>query len=179
MFELYKSPHYGLGTCVEVHIDKKNRIISRQYKNDSITCNGSVTKKSPDEIENFFQNEVYWLEKLKSRWIPLTLDINYSTRTIIQEYTHTDLLYNKPNLKEVVPDIVDQVIDMYKFFKEMNMYKRNGSLSNLTLRDKQLVAFDFKWATTRPTGLEMELKSYDQWLSKIDSSLPEKLKALL
>jgi hypothetical protein len=78
-----------------------------------------------------------------------------------------------------VPDIVEQVIEMYKFFKEKNVYKRNGSLSNLTLRDGQLVAFDFKWARLRPNGVEMELRSYDEWLSKIDSSLPNKLRELL
>lgn len=179
MFELYKSPHYGLGTCVEVHIDKQNNIIKRQYKDDAITVNGRLTKKSTKEIEDFFMNEVYWLEKLQGPWLPMTLDINLATRTIIQDYTFTDLLSVKKDLFKIVPDIEDQILQMYKFFKEKNVYKRNGSLSNLSLCGKRLIAFDFKWAKERPNGLEMELRSYDEWLSKISPDLPKKLRELL
>lgn len=177
--ELYKSPFDDLGTCVEVHIDKENEIIMRQYKDDAITVNGTVTKKSPKEIEAFFMNEVYWLEKLQGPWLPMTLDINMATRTIVQDYTHPDLLTIKPNLHEVVPDIEEQIIEMYKFFKEKGVYKRNGSLSNLSLCGNRVIAFDFKWATKRPDGLEMELRSYDEWLSKISPDLPHKLRELL
>ena len=179
MFKLYKSPHYGLGTTIEVHIDQKNKLIKRLYKESAITVSGLPTTKTEPEIHNAFNQEVFWLSSLESKWIPKTIDIDYKNKIIIQEYTYTDLLYIKPRLKEVVPDIVDQVIEMYKFFKEKNVYKRNGSLSNLTLNGNQLVAFDFKWARERPTGLEMELKSYDMWLSKIDNTLPEKLRDLL
>jgi hypothetical protein len=179
MFELYKSPHYGLGTCVEVHIDKENGLIRRQYKENAVTVSGEVTNKSKQEIQNAFAYELFWLDRLESKWVPKTIDIDMNSRTIVQEYTYPDLLHIKPKLKEVVPDIVEQVIEMYKFFKEKNVYKRNGSLSNLTLRDGQLVAFDFKWARLRPNGVEMELRSYDEWLSKIDSSLPNKLRELL
>ena len=179
MYELYKTPHYGLGTTVEVHIDKDNGLIRRHYKEGATTCSGSKTQKSKGEIQDSFMYETYWLEKLESKWIPKTIDIDYSNRIIIQEYTHSDLLYIKPKLKEVVPDIVDQIVEMYKFFKQKNVYKRNGSLSNLTLRNNQLVAFDFKWARQRPKGQEMEIKSYDEWLVKIDDSLPEKLRELL
>lgn len=179
MFELYKSPHRGLGTIVEVHIDYRNKLIKRLYKENGITVNGTTTQKSSHDIKNAFQNEVYWLEQLDSKWIPKTIDISYKDRTIIQEYTYTDLLNNKNKLKDTVPDIVDQIIEMYKFFKFKNVYKRNGSLSNLTLRRNQLVAFDFKWAKHRPNGLEMELRSYDEWLSKIDPILPIELRKIL
>jgi hypothetical protein len=175
-FELYKTPHYGLGTCVEVSIDTKNNIIRRQYKTDAITVNGTQTSKTAEEVEQFFLNEVYWLEKLQSKWLPITLDVNMQTRTIFQEYTHPDLLNIKQNLPS---NISEQVVEMYKFFKENNVYKRNGSLSNLTLKDNQLVAFDFKWAKHRPDGIEMEIKSYEEWLSKINPSLTQKLKDLL
>jgi len=179
MFELYKSPHYGLGTIVEVHIDHKNKLIKRLYKENGITVNGTSTQKSFNDIKNAFLREVYWLEELDSEWIPKTIDINYKDRTIIQEYTYPDLLNNKSKLKEIVPDIVEQVIEMYKFFKFKNVYKCNGSLSNLTLRGNQLVAFDFKWTNYRPDGLEMELRSYDKWLSKIDPILSIELRKIL
>lgn len=179
MFELYKSPHYGLGTIIEVHIDQKNKLIKRLYKESAITVSGLPTNKTEAEIHNAFDQEVFWLSNLESKWIPKTIDIDYKNKIIIQEYTYTDLLYIKPKLKEVVPDIVDQIVEMYKFFKQKNVYKRNGSLSNLTLRNNQLVAFDFKWARQRPKGQEMEIKSYDEWLVKIDDSLPAKLRELL
>ena len=78
-----------------------------------------------------------------------------------------------------VPDIVEQVIEMYKFFKSHNVFKRNGSLSNLTHNNGQLIAFDFKWARPRPGGLTMETHSYKEWLSKIDPALTEKLMEMI
>jgi hypothetical protein len=124
-------------------------------------------------------NEVYWLEKLQGPWLPMTLDVNMATRTIIQDYTYPDLLTIKKDLHKIVPDIEEQIIEMYKFFKQKGVYKRNGSLSNLSLCGKKVIAFDFKWATKRPEGLEMELRSYDDWLSKISLDLPHKLRELL
>ena len=68
---------------------------------------------------------------------------------------------------------------MYKFFKSHNVFKRNGSLSNLTHNNGQLIAFDFKWAKVRPDGLDMEIKSYKEWLNKIDPSLTGKLMQMI
>jgi hypothetical protein len=179
MYKLYKSPYPGLGTTVEVYIDNANSLIKRQFKHKGVTCSGHVTEKSYQEIQDAFIQEVYWLEQLESEWIPKTIDIDYDTKTVIQEYTSPDLLHIKHRLKEVIPDITEQIIEMHKFFKSKNVFKRNGSLSNLTLRKEQVIAFDFKWAMQRPDGLEMELKSYDEWLVKIDETLPTKLRELL
>ena len=74
-------------------------------------------------------------------------------------------------LHTTIPDIKEQVIEMYAFFKENNVFKRNGSLSNLTVHNGQLMAFDFKWARVRPEGIDLERRSYDEWLCKIDKSL--------
>ena len=68
---------------------------------------------------------------------------------------------------------------MYKFFKEKNVFKRNGSLSNLTYNKNQLIAFDFKWSTKRPKGLEKEIYSYENYLNKINPELTNKLKELI
>ncbi len=82
-----------------------------------------------------------------------------------------------------VPDIEDQVIRMYTFFRDRNVYKKNGSLSNMTHDNGRLVAFDYKWMVTRdnpnPAHREWEEKSIDLWLSKINPDLIPKLKALL
>lgn len=165
------SPHSGLGTLCEVYIG--DDWIYRGFYPGAQTCSGDITKYSKNEICEFFDNEVYWLKKLESEWIPKTLEIgpNY----IVQEYSGPALIDYMPNL----PDVKEQVIEMYKFFKQMGVYKRNGSVSNLTMRGDQLVAFDFKWARERPNGIDMELKSYDKWLSKIDPSLSRELRAYL
>ena len=52
-------------------------------------------------------------------------------------------------------------------------------VSNLTVNKEQLIAFDFKWARLRPNGIELELRSYDEWLSKIDDSLPKTLRDMI
>lgn len=179
MFKLFTSNFKELGTCVEVHIDEENNLIKRQYKYDAITSNGLITTKTPSEIDHFFENEVFWLKKLESSWIPKTYEIDLSTKTIIQEYTHPCLLNNLHNLHEYIPDIEEQVLEMYKFFKKQNVFKGNGSLSNMTIKNGQVQAFDFKWAEERPNNLQMELKSYDVWLKKISPRLSVKLKELL
>lgn len=160
--------HAGLGTLCEVYIG--GDYIKRIFKPGAITCAGTPTRFSSEEIREFFEYEVYWTTKLQSEWLPKTLEVgdNY----IVQEYYGPALIDSMPHL----PDVKDQVIEMYKFFKHHNVYKRNGSVSNLTMRGDQLVAFDFKWARERPDGLEMELKSYDVWLNKIDESLSQELR---
>ena len=83
MFELYKSPHYGLGTCVEVKINKVINVISRQYANTAITVSGDATTKTDQEIQDFFNNEVYWLTKLRdSKWLPKLIWIDMHNKTI-------------------------------------------------------------------------------------------------
>ena len=69
---------------------------------------------------------------------------------------------------------------MYKFFKEKNVFKLTGALSNLTMNGNQLVAFDWKWARFRTDKyIDYEVISYEKWLSKIDSELVEKLKCMI
>lgn len=180
MFELYKSPHDGLGTCVQVKINKITNVISRQYTKTAVTVSGNITTKTDQEINDFFNNEVYWLTNLRdSKWVPKLIWIDMHNQTIYQEYNGPCLLDIKPVIKETIPDIVEQIIEMYEFFKQQNMFKCNGSLSNLTTKDQQVKAFDFKWATHRPNNIEMEIKSYEQWLSKIDSKLTHILKDML
>ena len=156
-----------MGTLCEVYIDHDQ--IKRIFKADAITVANSKTRFSHGQVKAFFDNEIYWLKKLDSDWIPKTLEIGKNF--IIQEYTGPMLLDSISNL----PDVYDQVVEMYKFFKKKNVYKRNGSLSNLTMKGDQLVAFDFKWSSSRPNGYDMELKSYREWLSKIDPRLTNEL----
>jgi hypothetical protein len=64
---------------------------------------------------------------------------------------------------------------MYTFFTEVGVNKLNGALSNMTVNDGQLIAFDFKWARPAPKANAKEMKAFHTWFTKIDSDLVEKL----
>tara|TARA_R110001592_G_scaffold333738_1_gene617698 strand:+ start:75 stop:521 length:447 start_codon:yes stop_codon:yes gene_type:complete len=124
-----------------------------------------------EDNQTFLRNEVFWLNYLKSKWVPELLEVgnNY----VITKYYGPDL-----NTSKVMPD-KQQVIEMYKFFKEKNVFKINGSLSNMTMNGNQLVAFDWKWARfSTDRYAEFEFYSYDKWISKIDNELVKELKKI-
>jgi len=168
------------GTIAEVFLSEDKSVIKKIYHPEGITVSGKKTRYPPDVIKACFVNEVLWTEKLQSKWVPRLIDISEETQTLIQEYNGPDLLnnYKAGTLHKDIPDIVEQIIDMYKFFKLRNVYKTNGSLSNMALKGKQVIAFDFKWAQIRPNWKVVELYSYTEWLSKIDKDLPEILEKL-
>ena len=120
----------------------------------------------------FLKNEVFWLNYLKSKWVPELLEVgnNY----VVTRYYGRDLIEQK-----YMPDR-QQVIDMFKFFKEKNVFKLNNALSNMTMNGNQLVAFDWKWARFRTDKYkDFEVMSYDKWISKIDNDLIKELKCMI
>ena len=126
----------------------------------------------------FLKNEVFWLNYLKSKWVPELIEVgdNY----VITSYYGPDLNTQRNNKVKLADDLADQTLEMYKFFKEKNVFKLNGALSNLTMNGNQLVAFDWKWARFRTDKYnDYEVISYEKWLSKIDSELVEKLKCMI
>ena len=125
-----------------------------------------------EDNQSFLKNEVFWLNYLKSKWVPELLEVgnNY----VITKYYGSDLIEQK-----YTPDR-QQVIDMFKFFKEKNVFKLNNALSNMTMNGNQLVAFDWKWARFRTDKYkDFEVMSYNKWISKIDSDLVEELKCMI
>jgi len=142
--------------------------ITKTFKSGEKITDGVKWYCSPARAQHFYENDLYWLKKLQSKWVSELIDYNDKKQTIT-------LKYYGPSLLEITPDKnwKYQIIDMYKFFKKNNVYKRNGSLSNLTEDNGQIKAFDFKWATQRPNGKELEIRSYKEWLSKIDINLAE------
>ena len=126
----------------------------------------------------FLKNEVFWLNYLKSKWVPELEEVgdNY----VITRYYGLDLNTLRNNKFKLADDLADQTLEMYKFFKEKNVFKLNGALSNLTMNGNQLVAFDWKWARFRTDKYkDYEMFSYEKWLSKIDIELVEKLKCMI
>ena len=141
-----------------------------------IEINGDTIKKTFDykkeDNQSFLKNEVFWLNYLKGKWVPELLEVgnNY----VITRYYGHDLIKQK-----YTPDR-KQVINMFKFFKEKNVFKLNNALSNMTMNGNQLVAFDWKWARFRTDKYkDFEVMSYDKWISKIDSDLVEELKCMI
>ena len=125
-----------------------------------------------EDNQSFLKNEVFWLNYLKGKWVPELLEVgnNY----VITKYYGSDLIEQK-----YTPDR-QQVIDMFKFFKEKNVFKLNNALSNMTMNGNQLVAFDWKWARFRTDKYkDFEVMSYNKWISKIDSDLVEELKCMI
>ena len=122
--------------------------------------------------QSFLKNEVFWLNYLKGKWVPELLEVgnNY----VVTRYYGRDLIEQK-----YMPDR-QQVIDMFKLFKEKNVFKLNNALSNMTMNGNQLVAFDWKWARFRTDKYkDFEVMSYDKWISKIDNDLIKELKCMI
>ena len=125
-----------------------------------------------EDNQSFLKNEVFWLNYLKGKWVPELLEVgnNY----VVTRYYGNDLIKQK-----YMPD-KQQVIDMFKFFKEKNVFKLNNALSNMTMNGKQLVAFDWKWARFRTDKYkDFEVMSYNKWISKIDSDLVKELECMI
>ena len=125
-----------------------------------------------EDNQSFLKNEVFWLNYLKGKWVPELLEVgnNY----VVTRYYGRDLIEQK-----YLPD-KQQVIDMFRFFKEKNVFKLNNALSNMTMNGNQLVAFDWKWARFRTDKYkDFEVMSYNKWISKIDSDLIEELKCMI
>lgn len=172
--------HDGIGTIVDVSLNEQDMLIKRIFKEGSITVSGQTHEYTQEQVKDFYHNEVYWLNKLDSKWLPQLVKFDDTTQTIIQKYYGPCLLdYLHTDLHTRIPNLADQIVEMHEFFKKHNVFKRNNSLSNLTYNGKQVIAFDFKWAKERPEGIQMELHSYQHWLNKIDKDLPARLKALV
>ena len=159
---------------------EQNQINATYADSHMIEVKGGTVKKifNYEEEDNFalLKNEVFWLNCLKSKWVPELLEVgnNY----VITSYYGPDLTKIHPLSRP--KDLASQILEMYKFFKDKNVFKLNGALRNMTLNKGQLVAFDFKWARFRTNKYKnYEIFSYEKWLSKIDNELVEKLKLLI
>ena len=175
-----KDGHY-LGQMANVYLNEDKTLIKRIYAHSGVTVNDSPSKHNLDAIKSRWEREYKWLTEFDGQFfMPELVDIDFDNAWTIQRYYGPDLLIQG---KDVVPNIEEQVLRIYEFFKEQNIYKKNGSLSNMTHDNGRLIAFDYKWAVTRdnpdPVHREWEEKSIDLWLSRINPELVPKLKALL
>ena len=165
-------------TLVNVEIDHINNLIKRTFSDKLPNTSGLINprNKTTSEITQMFENEIYWLTKLEgSKFIPELVSYDSVTQNVIQKYYEPSCLITnkKPS--------VDEILELYSFFKEQQLFKINGSLSNMSYNGSQLIAFDFKHAisSNRKDKIEYEYFTFDSYLSKIDKSLPVLLRELL
>lgn len=179
MYELYQSKS-SRGSTAEVWIDKDAKLCKKYYKPNGITCQGRrPIFNSIESITEKFNNEILWSTKLRSPYV-LELYEHGELKDepgfyLIQEYFGPDLMYynNQKTIQIMFPDIADQIVDMFKFFKENNVHKINNSLTNIVGMNGKIKAFDFKYAVERGPGTTyVELNGIQNWLGVIDRRIP-------
>lgn len=181
MYELQQNMHGSRGSMAEVYIDIDAGLCKKIYKPDGVTITGGKPLHTePSRVRELFENEIRWSTALRS---DQTIEIlehgelpDGGGYYLIQEYLGPDLLklYNSGEFVPFnIPDLHDQMIEMFQRFKRFNIYKWNNAMSNLTIANGRIKAFDFKYAVERlPEHRDYELYTLRTWISKIDPRLP-------
>jgi hypothetical protein len=180
MFELFLNENGGDGTLAEVWIDKEAKLCKKFYRLDSITiknrhpillANAEITF---DLLQKAYTTEVFWSTKLKSNYVVELYEHgklpNDQGFYILQEYIAPDLLiqHHEHGLYNLYPDFDEQLIEMFIFFKEHNVYKLNNALANMTGANGKIKTFDFKYTKIREADLRNnELASVEWWIAAV------------
>ena len=167
-----------MGKLSSVYLNEDNTLIKRNLDINGITASGKPSILTKDEADQHWFNETYYLTKFQFMpWVPELVSIDYQNRTIIQKYYGPDLLIQG---FDDVPDIEQQVLEIYKYFKEINVYKFNSSLSNMTKHNGTIMLFDFKYMSARsPELIPYVSREINEWLSKISPTIVPKLMELV
>ena len=178
IWEPYLHPDPNIGRVASVYLNEDKTLIKRYYIKNGVTVNGKVSEQSENYIEKKWLAETNSLLRFRDKdWVPKLVDINYQEKYIIQEYYGPDLLIRGHN---DIPDIEDQIVEIYHYFKEINMYKLNGALSNMTKRNGKVIMCDFKYMRERTEELKpYALLEIREWLSKISPNISKRLEVLV
>ena len=177
----YKNTFFrnDMGKMSSVYLNEDSSLIKRIFNTSGFTASGKPSSSTKDDADKYWFNETYYLTKFQFMpWVPELVSIDYQNRTIIQKYYGPDLLIRG---FDDIPDMEQQVLEIYKYFKEINVYKFNGSLSNMTKHNGRVIMFDFKYMSTRSAeNVDFVIqKEIGEWLSKISPTIAPKLKELL
>ncbi len=184
MFKLFQKMNGSYGSAAEVWIDEEAGLCKKFYKPNSITIQGHGPRDPDMEtITRIFNREIHWSTKLKSDFVIELYEYGELKDEpgfyLIQEWVNPDLLtwYNtETRLNHIIPDASEQIIEIFKFFKEHNIHKTNNAMANMTHKDGRIKVFDFKYSFDRSMGKrEEEIYSINTWVSKIDPTLKTKL----
>ena len=178
LYTPYKDAFFDMGKLASVYINDDSTLIKRTFDVNGITASGKPSILTKDQVDEFWFNETYYLTKFQFMpWVPELVSIDYQTRTIIQKYYGPDLLIRGFS---DVPDIEEQVLDIYKYFKQIDVYKLNCSLSNMTKLNGKVIMFDFKYTSARsPDLIPYVNREINEWLSKISPTIVPKLQELI
>lgn len=170
--------HENLGKVASVYLNEDKTLIKRYFVPGGITVNGNPTKMSDDEIYKKFEAEANALIDFEGLWfMPDLVEVNTKERYTIQEYCGPDLLTAG---FDDIPDIEDQVVEIFECISDMDFHKLNGSLSNMTKKNGKVIMFDFKYLRPKSDeSAKFEEYAIDTWLSKISPTIVPRLKALL
>jgi|GEM_PF-1440760 hypothetical protein len=177
-WDRFVHPDPNIGRVASVYLSEDRRFIKKYYNPDNITVSGEQTIQTPEYINQKWEAEVASQIQLHGLpWVPKLVEINVNEKSVTQEYYGPDLLIQG---YDDIPDIEDQIVEIYKYFKEIDVYKLNGALSNMTKLDGKVIMFDFKYMRRRTDDLKpYALYEINEWLSKISPTLAPRLKELI
>ena len=178
LYTPYKDAFFSMGILSSVYLNTDESLIKRVFTTNGTTVSGKPSTLTKDQADEMWYNETYYLNKFQlMSWVPELVSIDYNNKTIVQRYYGPDLLIRG---FDDVPDIEEQVLEIYKYFKQINVYKQNCSLSNMTKHNGTVMMFDFKYMRPRsPELLPNVEREINEWLSKISPTIAPKLKELI
>jgi hypothetical protein len=168
-----------LGRMCHVTINKQHGTITREFTITKPTVSGKVNPfgYTLDIVKAAFNNDLYWTRLLDSKYILKPIHVDENSLSMTFPYYGQDLYHDHKTFLSI-NNFREQIIEMYEYFKEVNIFKGNGSRSNLVLVNGNIKAFDFKWTAVRPKNIKLELMSYEIWLKNADTRLENDLKTI-
>lgn len=178
LYTPYKNSSFDIGRISSVYLNEDKTLIKRCFGLHGITANGKISTLDKDYVDQKWLTETTHLNKFQYMdWVPELLEINYVHRYTIQRYYGPDLIIAG---FEDIPDIEDQIVSIYEYFKSLNVYKLNGALANMTKNNGRVIMFDFKYMRPRTPEMKPHAEyEIDEWLSKISPTIVPRLKELL
>ena len=172
-----------LGEGGAVFIEPYRRTIKKVYA-ENVRCVGGALPRYNDNyyLSYFYNAEKKAYTKLRnagSRYIPRDLVFKDKEQTITMAYHGSDLLINRyKNQWRPSERHLQQIAEMAEEYRQVGLFKRNISASNLILDKSQdrLIAIDFKYAVPRSFDvLAQEIQHQHLLLPRISKDLPLRL----
>ncbi len=169
-----------LGEGGAIFLEPYRQTIKKVYAENVLCVGGALPRYNDNFYLNYFYNaEKAAYTKLRaagSRYIPRDLVFNDKEQTITMAYHGSDLLINRyRNQWHPSERHLQQIIEMAEEYREIGLFKRNISASNLIWDSSQdrLIAVDFKYAVPRTVDiLPQEIQHQHLLLPNIAKDLP-------
>ena len=189
-YELFSTDKSSRGSVGEVYINKKKKLVRKYYRVGGTTITGKPPTEPNSErlyeyqdFKKFYETQLYWSEILQGNDSVSIVDHGRIENGFyfVQEYVGPSLITIKDNLKQEIPNVVEQVVAYYEKLKKYDIYTMNSSMSNFVFDSNGVIkAFDYKWTEKRNTeNKKYEEKCVNDWIVKIDPTLPKLIQPLL